>query len=93
MSVFTGSAGESYAKTNKLDCSYVDKSLKRYAFLIVAAALLLAAIVLAVVLMAKGRKSPSKSAKKAEQERLEEESYEKILDDSDEAPKNEKNKE
>ncbi len=82
MSVYSGSAGESYAKSNKISFSYVDKSLKRYAFLIIAAALLLAAVVLAVILMAKGRKgvpASVKKAEKAERERLEEESYEKIL--------------
>ncbi len=87
LSVFTGSEGERYARANKISYTHVDKSLKRYAFLIAAGALLLAAIVLAMVLMSKGRKRISSSEKKAEAERIAEESYEKILDDSDEEPK------
>jgi len=87
LSVFTGSEGERYARANKISYTHVDKSLKRYAFLIAAGALLLAAIVLAMVLMSKGRKRISSSEKKAEAERIAEASYEKILDDSDEEPK------
>ncbi|MBQ9898905.1 MAG: leucine-rich repeat protein [Ruminococcus sp.] len=87
MSVYAGSAGEKYAKDNGIVYSTVDKSLKRTAFVIVAVGAFLAAIVVAAVLMARSRKGApagAKKAKKLEKERLEEQSYEKIVDDSGE---------
>ena len=84
MSVYSGSAGEKYAKSNKISYTTIDKSIKQYAFIIVAAAVLLAAVIFALVLMKKGRKRASAEVRKAdkkEQERIEEKSYEKILEE------------
>lgn len=84
MSVYSGSAGEKYAKSNGITYTTIDRSLKRTAFIIIAVGLLLAAAVFAAVLMARSRKGApagAKKAKKLEKERAEEESYEKIVDD------------
>lgn len=84
MNVYSGSAAESYARSNKLSYSVVDRSLKQLAFLIIAIGLFLAAVVFAVVLMARSRKGAPLSVRKAakrEAERKAEEGYESIIDD------------
>ena len=88
MSVYSGSAGEKYAKANKISFSTVDKSIKQYAFIVAAVAVLAAVIVLALVLMRRGKKTAPASvrrAEKLEKERQEEDNYEKIMADDDTA--------
>lgn len=83
ISVYSGSAGEKYAKSNDINFTVVDRSLKKLAFIIVSVGVILAAVVFAVVLMRKGRKSAPLSVKKAEKQ-AEEENYETILGKDDE---------
>lgn len=95
MSVYSGSAAEKYAKSNKLEYTVTDKSLKRVVFIIVAVGIIIAAIVFAVVLMARGRKGASMSAKKAQKlakEKAEEDNYKTIIDDSDNTPETDNDK-
>lgn len=83
LSVFSGSAGEKYAKKNDIERSYIDRNLKSIAFITVGIGLILAAIVFAIVLMARNRKGAPASAKKAEKlakQKEAEENYEKIID-------------
>lgn len=91
MSVSSGSAAEKYAKSNEIDYSASDKNLKRFAFIIVAIALVLAVVVFAAVLMARGRKGAPVSARKAKKEALEKEAeanYKKIVEDDEPDGKN-----
>ena len=90
MNVSSGSAAEKYAKNDNIEHTASDKSLKRIAFVIIAAGLIIAVIIFAVVLMARNRKSATAAAKKAQKEALEkeaEDNYVKILDDSPEDDK------
>lgn len=85
MSVYSGSAAEKYAKSEKIECAVVDRSLKRVAFIVIGVGLLLAAAVFAVTLMKRGKKLAPTSVRKAEAEEKEAESYENIVsEDSDE---------
>ncbi len=84
MSVYSGSAGLSYAKSNKLTYDVVDRDLKKVAFAAVAVGLIAAVIVFAAVLMKRGRKSAAPEVRRADKEaaeKAEEESYEKIVKD------------
>jgi hypothetical protein len=86
MSVYAGSAAEKYAKSNKIDHTALDKSVKQYAFIVISVGVLLAVIIIAVMIMRRGKKSASPEVKKAdllEQEKAEAENCEKILDDED----------
>jgi hypothetical protein len=86
MSVYAGSSAERYAKSNKIKYTALDKSVKQYAFIIISVGVLLAFIVIAVMIMRRGKKSASPEVKKAdmlEQEKAEEENYEKILADDE----------
>ena len=88
LDVHSNTPGLSYAKSNGIAYNVVNRSIKSLAFIVVAAALLISAAVFAIKLMAKGKKSAPAAVKKAdkEQKELEEaESYQKILDDSDNA--------
>ena len=83
LSVYSGSEGAKYARSNKIEHSAVDKSLKTVAFIAVGAGLILAAAVFAVVLMARSRKGAPMSVKKADKlakEKEEEENYKKIIE-------------
>lgn len=87
LSVYSDSAGEKYAKSNKIDYTTVDKSLKGMAFMVIIVGILLAAAVFAIVLMARSKKGAPRSAKKAEKEAKEkekEENYESIISKEDE---------
>lgn len=82
MSVYSGSAGLSYAKSNKLTYDVVDRDLKKAAFAMIAVGLIAAVIVFAAVLMKRGKKSAAPEVRKADKEaeaKAEEESYEKIV--------------
>ena len=68
MSVFSGSAGEKYAKSATIEYTTIDKSLKRTAFLVAAVAVIIVIIVFAASLMARGRKTATAGARKAEKE-------------------------
>lgn len=84
MSVFSDSAGAKYAKSNKIEYTTVDGSLKNLAFIIISAGVVILAVAFAIVLMSKSRKSASAAVKKADkaaQEKADEENYEKIIDD------------
>ena len=86
MSVFSGSAGEKYAKSATIEYTTIDNSLKRTAFLVAAVAVIIVIIVFAASLMARGRKTATADARKAEKEAKEkaiEDSYEKILSDEE----------
>ena len=88
LDVHSNTPGLSYAKSNGIAYNVVNRSIKSLAFIVVAAALLISAAVFAIKLMAKGKKSAPAAVKKAdkEQKELEEaESYQKILDDNDNA--------
>ncbi len=83
MSVFSGSEGKKYAKSNSLSYHVKDRSLLKMAFLVLCVGLALAAIVFACVLMSRSRKRASAGARKAmklEKEKAEEASYKKIID-------------
>lgn len=84
MSVYSGTAGEKYAKANNFEYTTVDKSLKGLAFAVIGIGLLAAIGVFAVVLMMRAKKGAPKSAKKADKlarEKEEEENYKKIIED------------
>ncbi len=84
MSVYSGTAGEKYAKANDFKHTTVDKSLKGLVFAIVGIGLLAAAGVFAVVLMMRSKKGAPGSVKKADKlarEKEEEENYKKIIED------------
>ncbi|MCM1529228.1 MAG: leucine-rich repeat domain-containing protein [Alistipes sp.] len=84
MSVYSGTAGEKYAKANKFEHTTVDKSLKGLVFAIVGIGLLAVIAVFAAVLMMRAKKGAPASAKKADKlarEKEEEENYQKIIED------------
>lgn len=86
MSVFSGLAGEKYAKSNKIEYTTVDHNIMKIVFIVIGFGAIAAVIVFASVLMARNRKTAPLSAKKAQKEAKEkelEESYEKILDDGE----------
>ena len=83
LSVYSGTAGEKYAKSSKLSYTVADKSIKQSAFIIIACGLVIFAIVIAVVIMSKGKKTASAEVRKADkeaQEKAEEENYKKIIE-------------
>lgn len=87
MSVTAGSAGEKYAKNNKIEYDSTGIDLKKLAFIVIVVGILLTAIVFSVVLMARSRKSATRGAKKAQKEALEKEAeknYKKIAGDDNE---------
>ena len=82
MSVFSGSEGAKYAKSNDIEYERTDNVIKRVAFMVVAVGLVLAAIVFAAVLMNRSRKSPKLSEKRAlkkAKEQEAEDNYENII--------------
>lgn len=81
MSVYSGSAAESYAKKAKIAYTSVDKSIAKTAFLIIGAGLVIAAVVFATVLMKRGSKSRSAAQKKSD-ELEEEKNYQPIISDN-----------
>lgn len=86
MSVFSGSAGQKYASSNKIEFTTADKNIMKIVFIVVGFGAIAAVIVFASVIMAKNRKTAPLSAIKAQKEAKEkelEESYEKILDETD----------
>lgn len=92
MSVTAGSAGEKYAKNNKIEYDSTGVDLKKLAFIIIVVGILLTAIVFAIVLMARSRKSATRGAKKAQKEALEKEAeknYKKIADNDEDEDKEE----
>ncbi|MBR1591659.1 MAG: leucine-rich repeat protein [Ruminococcus sp.] len=83
LSVYSGTAGEKYAKSSKLDYTVANKSIKKTAFIIIACGFAILAVIIAVVIMSKGRKGASaevRKADKAAKEKAEEENYKKITD-------------
>ena len=88
MSVTAGSAGEKYAKSNKIEYDSSGINLKKLAFIVVCTGVLLTAIVFGAVLMSRSKKGASRGAKKAQKEAIEKEAemnYKKIAgDDEDE---------
>lgn len=84
MSVYSGSAAEKYAKTNDIDYTVVDKSIKKTFFVIAAVIILITAAVCAVALMRRGRKLAPSDVRKAEADADEEETYEGIIGDDEE---------
>ena len=86
LSVFSGSAGEKYAKSEKIEYTVTDVNIKKIAFIAVAIGLIVAVIVFALVLMKRGKKLATAGARKAEKAAKEKEaemSYEKIMPDDD----------
>ena len=83
LSVYSGTAGEKYAKSSNLNYTVADRSIKKTAFIIIACGFVIAAVISALIIMSKGRKSASaevRKADKAAQEKAEEESYKKIIE-------------
>ncbi|HAE52702.1 MAG TPA: hypothetical protein DCG30_05545 [Ruminococcus sp.] len=83
LSVYSGTAGEKYAKSSKLNYTVADKSIKKTAFVIIACGLVIAAVVIALIIMSKGKKGASaevRKSDKAAKEKAEEESYKKIIE-------------
>ena len=90
LSVFSGSAGEKYAKSEKIEHTVTDVNIKKIAFIAVSVGLILVVIVFAFVLMKRGKKLATAGARKAEKERLEKEAeknYQKIMPDEDQTKK------
>lgn len=84
MSVYSGSSAEKYAKSADIDCTVVDRSLKHYAFIVIAVGAFILAVVLAVVLMRKGRKSPDSKKDKDTADDEDSQPYDSILGDDEE---------
>ena len=90
LSVFSGSAGEKYAKSEKIEHTVTDVNIKKIAFIAVSVGLIIVVIVFAFVLMKRGKKLATAGARKAEKERLEKEAeknYKKIMPDDDQEKK------
>ena len=84
LSVFSGSAGEKYAKSEKVKYTVTDVNIKRIAFIAAMIGFIAAALVFAAVLMNRSRKTASSGARKAAKkakELAEEKNYKKIMDD------------
>lgn len=85
MSVSSGSAAEKYARKNDISHDVSDKSLGRFALIIITVGVLLAAAVFAVVLMKRGKKLAPAEVRKAEAIEKEENdpNYSSIVDEND----------
>lgn len=88
MSVFSGSAGEKYAKSEKIDYTVTDVNIKRVAFIAAMIGLIIAALVFAVTLMKRSKKTADAGARKAAKkakELEEEKKYRKIMADEEQS--------
>ena len=86
MSVFSGSAGEKYSKSEKISHTVTDVNIKRVAFIAIMIGLIAAALVFALTLMKRSRKTATAGARKAAKkakELEEEKKYKKIMSDDE----------
>ena len=94
LSVFSGSAGAKYAKSEKISYTVTDFNIKKIAFIVIMLGALAAAAVFAAVLMKRGWKLGASGARKAAKKAKEleaEKAYKKIMGDDAEDKSAEKN--
>ena len=87
MSVFSGSAGEKFAKKEKLSYTSTDINIKKVAFIAAMIGIAVLAVAFAAALMKKGRKTATAGARRAlkkEKAEAAEKSYKKIIGSADE---------
>ena len=86
MSVFSGSAGEKYSKSEKIPHTVTDINIKRVAFITIMIGLIVLVLVFALTLMKRSKKTATAGARKAAKkakELEEEKKYKKIMSDDE----------